>query len=276
MIGGLADEYTNSYSGFTPVEMPNATTQTNRAQIKWTTWILTNTPLPTPNDPTNSNVVGLFQGAQYQTSAWYRPKLDCKMNHLGVPFCDICSEQLVLSIYKINRVRTIDSFSPASTNFSILSTQPVTFGVAPMQPATHNLTVQWYTNGVAVSGATNSTFQFFPESVGNGTHQVRAIVHDPTPLVRNDTANLLRGTNIWSVSVSINELSLQDALFLPGGRFRLTVAGVAPQGFVIQGSTNLVNWVSLSTNALSGGRFDYTNSGLTNISFRFYRACAPL
>ena len=275
MIGGLADEYTNSYSGFTPVEMPNATTQTNRAQIKWTTWILTNTPLPTPNDPTNSDVVGLFQGAQYQTSGWYRPQLDCKMNHLFVPFCDICSEQLVLSIYKINRVRIIDSFSPASTNFSIFSTQPVAFGVTPMQPATHNLTVQWYTNGVAVSGATNSTFQFFPESVGNGTNQVRAIVHDPTPLVRNDPAKLLRGTNTWSVSVSLNQLSLNDAVFLSDGRFRLTVVGTAAQGFVIQASTNLVNWVSLVTTNLSAGRFDYTNSGLANIPYRFYRVYSP-
>ncbi|MBI3852426.1 MAG: hypothetical protein HY298_19390 [Verrucomicrobia bacterium] len=275
MIGGLADEYNTAYPGFTPVEMPNATTQTNRAQIRWTTWILTNTPLPTPDDPTNSDLVGLFQGAQYQTNGWYRPRLDCKMNHLFVPFCEVCTEQLVLSIYKTNRVRTLDSFSPAATNFSIFSTQTVAFSVTPMQPATHDLTIQWYTNGVTISGATNPSFEFPPTSVGDGTHVIRAVVNDPTPLVRNDPVNLLRGTNNWYVSVSINQLGLSEALFLPEGRFRLTVTGTAPQGFVIQASTNLANWVSLLTTNLSAGRFDYTNSSVANVPYRFYRAYSP-
>jgi hypothetical protein len=108
--------------------------------------------------------------------------------------------------------------------------------------------------------------------MGNGAHIVRAVVTDPTALVRSDSANRLRATNTWSVSVSINELSLQDALFLADGRFRLTVTGAAPRGLVIQASTNLVNWVPLSTNNLVGGRFDYTNSGQTSIPYRFYRA----
>jgi hypothetical protein len=197
------------------------------------------------------------------------------MNHLGVPFCDICSEQLVLSIYKTNRVRTIDSFSPVSTYFSIFSTQPVTFSVTPMQPSTHNLTVQWYTNGVAVGAATNTVFQLSPNSVGDGNHTVRAVVNDPSSLVRNDPASLLRATNTWYVSVSINELSLKDALWLPDGRFRLTVTGAAPQGFVIQTSMNSINWISLTTNSLSAGHFEYTNSGLSNVSYRFYRAYSP-
>jgi len=113
-----------------------------------------------------------------------------------------------------------------------------------------------------------------PASVGNGTQTIRAVVSDPTPLVRTDPANLLRATNTWSVSVSINRLSLTDPLWLTNGRFRLTVTGAAPQGFVIQASTNLMNWVSLSTNTLTANRFDYTNSAQTN-THRFYRACAP-
>ena len=271
-FAGLTDEYGDPFPGYTPTEKPNATAQTNRSLVKWAAWILPATPLPTPQDPTNSQLVGLFEGAEYQSNGWYRPKLDCKMRTLGTPFCEVCSEALVKSMY--TAIRPIDSVSPPSTNLTVLTSQPVRFSITPLQPATHSLKVQWYTNSVPVSGATNTTFQLLPASVGNGTQTIRAVVSDPTPLVRTDPANLLRATNTWSVSVSINQLSLTDPLWLTNGRFRLTVTGAAPQGFVIQASTNLMNWVSLSTNTLTANRFDYTNSAQTN-THRFYRACAP-
>ncbi len=68
------------------------------------------------------------------------------MGSLGVPFCSVCSEALVLAIYQ--RVRPVDGFSPASTNFSVTTTQALAFSLALLQPATHNLNVQWFTNGV--------------------------------------------------------------------------------------------------------------------------------
>src|SRR5205085_6703672 len=152
-------------------EKPNATMQTNRALIKWTAWILPSTPLPTPQDPTNAAVVGLFQGAEYQSNGWYRPKLDCKMRTLGVPFCEVCSEALVKSVYA--GIRPIDMFSPSTTNLTVLGTQAVEFSVTPMQPSSHALSVQSSPNNVAVSGATNSAFQLLPKAIGNGTHAIR-------------------------------------------------------------------------------------------------------
>ncbi len=271
----LADEYGDPFPGYVPVEKPNATAQTNLAQVKWNAWITPGTPLPTPPDPTNAAVVGLFEGAQYQFNGWYRPKLDCKMRTLGVPFCEICSEALVKSMYE--DIRPIDAFTPATNNLNISGSQPVMFGVTPLQPASHSLYIQWYTNNAAVAGETNATFQFQPGSVGTGTHTIRAVVYDPTPLVRTDPGNLLRATNTWSVTVGSSPFSLYltEPLWLTNNRFRLTVTGTAPQGFVIQASSNLVNWVSLSTNNLTANRFDYTNSSLTNMLRRFYRAYTP-
>ena len=272
-FGGLADEYTNTLPSFVPVEKPNATAQTNRALIKWTAWISTNTPVPTPDVSSNYALVGLFQGAEYQTTGWYRPKHDCKMNNLGTAFCEVCSEQLVKSIY--TQIRPIDSFSPATTNISIYSTQAVSFSVTPLQPLTHNLVVQWQTNGVTVPGATNSSFQLAPKLLANGTNTLRAIVSDPTPLARIDPANLLKATNSWTLAVSLNELSLVAAQFLSNSHFRFTVTGAAPQGFVLQFSANLVNWSSLQTNTLSAGKYDFTNANLSNVPMRFYRAISP-
>ena len=55
-----------------------------------------------------------------------------------------------------------------------------------------------------------------------------------------------------------------------------TVTGTAPQGFVVQASANLANWVRLSTNTLTAGMLDYTNSGIGGIPYRYYRTVSPL
>jgi hypothetical protein len=273
-FGGLVDEYTDAVPGYVPVEAPNSTSQTSSNLIKWNAWIEAGTPIPTPNSYSYAGSVGLFLGAQYQTANWYRPKFDCKMNHLTVGFCEVCSEQIVKTIYQ--NVRPLDGFTPASSNVTAYSTQALEFAVSPLQPFTHVLQVQWYTNSLAMAGATSTNFLFLPAQAGNGTHTVRAIVQDPTSLVRNDPLRLLSATNTWSVIVSLNEqLQLASPLLLSGGRFRFTVTGTAPRGFVVQASTNLANWVRLSTNTLTAGKLDYTNNGIGGIPYRYYRTVSP-
>ena len=272
-FGGLTDEYTDPYEFYIPVEKPNATAVTVSNSIKWRNWIPSGTLIPTPDVSSNFNRIGLFQGAQYNTTGWYRPKHDCKMNHLGVSFCEVCAEQLVKTIY--SQVRPIDSFSPTNATLNLYGTQSVAFVVSPLQPLTHALAIQWFTNNVAVGGATNPTFNLAPKSLGNGNHALRTVVTDTTAMVRTDPSNLLKQTNTWNLNVSLNELTLVSAQYLSGSRFRFTVTGAAPQGFVIQSSTNFVNWSSLSTNTLTGGKFDYTNSGLINLTQRFYRTISP-
>jgi hypothetical protein len=273
VLANLGDEYTNAAPGFPDTEEPNTTQQTNRLLIKWNAWISPSTPIPTAPPDSYPSVVGLFQGAHYHTTGWYRPQLDCLMRDLYVPFCAVCSEALVLAIYQ--RVRPVDGFSPASTNFSVTNTQPVTFGMALLQPATHNLNVQWLTNGVPQAGSTNLSFTLLPQSLPNGTNWVSAVVKDNTPLVRNDPTNLLTQTVTWAVNVNIPQLRLDSPVRLPGGKFAFRVAGNAPQGFSIWGSTNLASWVSLSTNSLVAGQFWYTNSSTTSFPRRFFRAVTP-
>ena len=270
-FAGLGDEYETPYPGYTPTERPNATQQTNRSLIKWRAWIQDSTPVPTPETNLYVNVVGLFQGAQYQSNGWYRPRLYCKMGTLspGTDFCEVCSEQIVKSIY--GRLRPIDSFSPATTNVSVASTQAVAFSVTTLQPTTHSLNVQWFTNGVAVTGATNPAYNLLPKSFSNGAHTVRAEVRDLTPLVRNDPANLLSNSIAWTLSINLSELTLISPQWLAGDRFTFGVTGTAPQGFVLQASTNLLDWTSLSTNTLAGGKYNYTNAGASGFLYRFYR-----
>ena len=274
VLANLSDEYTylNPYAGAPSAEGPNTTQQTNRAQIKWSAWISTGTPVPTA-DTVGDGVPGLFQGAQYHPTGWYRPELNCAMNVVGVPFCSVCSEALVLAIYK--QVRPVDGFSPASTNFSVTTTQALTFSLALLQPATHNVNVQWLTNGAPQADATNLSFTLLPQYLANGTNWVSAVVKDNTALVRNDPMNLLSQEVTWSMNVGLPQLRLDSPLWLPGGSFVFRVAGYAPQGVVIQSSTNLSTWVPLVTNSLVGGQVWRTNSSAGSSSRTFYRAVTP-
>jgi hypothetical protein len=269
VLANLGDEYTTPNPGFPNTEEPNTTQQTNRLLIKWKAWISPSTPVPTPVSY-GDGVVGLFQGAHYHTNNWYRPQLNCVMGSLGVPFCAVCSEALVLAIYQ--RTRPLDSISPVSTNLTVSTAQPLTFGLALLQPATHSLSVQWYTNSMALSGATNPNLILSPTALGNGHHTVSAVVRDNTSLVRNDPTNLLTQTVTWTLNVNLVQLRLDSPLWLTGGKLAFRIVGNAPQGVVVQGSTNLLDWVRLATNSLGAGQFWYTNSSAGTSPRTFYRA----
>jgi hypothetical protein len=273
-FGYLTDEYSSAYPGYVPSEQPNATAQTNRNLIKWGAWINAGTAIPTPQTTPYAQVVGLFEGAQYQTTGWYRPKLDCKMNHLNTNYCEVCQEQLVKVTYQ--RLSSIDAFAPAGSTVVAKVPQPILFSVAPLVPRTHNLALQWYADGTAVTGATNSSFSFQPQLYANGNHVVRAQVRDATALVRVDPGNVLSNSRSWTVNVSLSQMTLDTVRQLADRRFTFSVTGVAPQGFILQASTNLLGWVSVSTNALAGGRCNFTNAdpSLGVYPRRFYRTQA--
>ncbi len=197
VLANLGDEYTNAHPGFPNTEEPNTTRETRSAYIKWRTWIDSGTPLPTPPTAPYAEVIGLFQGAHYHVSGWYRPKFDCAMNHKEMPFCEVCKEALVKAIYQ--SVRPVDSFTPANTRVSLSSTQTGVFTLSALQPATHNLCAQWFADGLPVAGATNFLFTP-PPALTSGGHLISALVQDTTALVRNDPAGLLSQTLTWTVN----------------------------------------------------------------------------
>jgi hypothetical protein len=188
-LAKLGDEYSTSYPGYPDTEEPNTTRDTIRTNIKWRTWILDSTPIPTLDQYTS--VIGLFKGAHYHTTGWYRPKYDCKMRTLGVPFCEVCSETLVKSFYTL--IRPIESHSPTS---SMISSQDSQFTIVPMRPSSNNLSIQWYINGIQKSGATSSTFNVSGSELSIGD-TVKVVVCDTTWLVRNDSGRLLRDSISW-------------------------------------------------------------------------------
>lgn len=85
---------------------PNVTIAANRGRLKWSGLVAADTPIPTKTNPDcrfvdNSatdlppGIVGLFEGAGYYHCGAYRPEFDCKMRHLGVPFCRVCADAIL-------------------------------------------------------------------------------------------------------------------------------------------------------------------------------------
>jgi hypothetical protein len=57
----------------------------------------------------------------------------------------------------------------------------------------------------------------------------------------------------------------------PAG-FKIQLSGPAGSNYVIQASTDLKNWIPLSTNSAPTGGISYTDAAANNLSFRYYRA----
>jgi hypothetical protein len=53
--------------------------------------------------------------------------------------------------------------------------------------------------------------------------------------------------------------------------FQLGFSGATGSNYVLQASTNLVDWVPLSTNVASTNLFNLLDPGATNFPYRFYR-----
>jgi len=269
VLAGLGDEYETPYPGFPDTEEPNTTRETQRDRIKWKAWIAPETPLPTPETLDFEQTVGLFEGAHYHSAGWFRPKLDCKMNHPPVAFCEVCSEALVLAIY--SKVRPIDAVAPLPSQPVLAAGAPLVFGVALLEPVPNTLHLQWLTNGTAMAGATATNLLLSPASIPAGSNTVAVRVFDATGLVRTDPADLRAETITWSVLVQPPaQLRLEQPHRTADGMFAFRVIGAPEKGVVIDSSGELPNWTPVFTNAPSPPSFWFSNS--VSSAAQFFRA----
>jgi hypothetical protein len=211
-FSGLTDEYTSPWSGATfcsdlagrtPCE-PNATDDTARERLKWEEWVEATTPIPTPTN--QLDVLGLFEGARYQSTGFYRPRFRCLMKAFGtdgttIPFCEICRQTFVLRLYEgwtsftPQKIALIDDAAPA-TPLNTNVGRPVTFSVAPLQTENHTIERRWLVNG-AVMAAGGETFTFIPTAPGS--YEVRLEVQDTTSFVRPARPSMT-ATHTWQLT----------------------------------------------------------------------------
>lgn len=196
----LADEYDSPAPGYPEIEKANTTRETRRDFIKWRNWINASTPIPTPETSTYGNVVGLFEGAYFHENDWYRPKLNCRMNTLGVEFCEVCKETIILSAY--TRLQLIHGSSPTQNNVTVPGGGEIVLQVETVNPVQSSLNYTWTIDGVTNTAFNSNSFPASFATLGLGTRLVRVSVNDPTQLVRTDPLGKLRNSRSWLVQVS--------------------------------------------------------------------------
>ena len=93
----------------------------------------------------------------------------------------------------------------------------------------------------------------------------------------NVTANeedLIPANNSAQATTTVYVPAILSGAF-SGGFFQLTVTGQPNAQYIVQGSSNLTSWVSLSTTSSPTGTFTYTDTTTPTPQLRFYRTLRP-
>jgi|GEM_PF-2906361 len=250
----LADEYSSAYPGYPACSdispsnncEVNVTNQTDSSMIKWRSWFTPSISIPTPAGTVG---IGLFEGARYQTSGVYRPQNSCGMRSLGAQFCSICSQAYVLKLYRGGwgtPSTGIDLIEPGTevpvasnhVNYSVGNT--VNFSATVLRPTPDTVSMQWYLDGIAVNGATSSSFNFQQLTANPATRSLELRVTDNSTLVKAEMAGAdMVHSRTWSIhvaappSLSINNVSLNEGNSgVVLANFMISLSSPAPAGGV--------------------------------------------
>lgn len=201
-FAGLSDEYAYS-DPCSPgnLQYINVSQVTDTSQLVWKNW-LTTAPIPTP-DSTNCNLVGLYEGAQYCSTNWYRPKCNCKMRTLNQALCPVCKEQHIVTMNTL--VNYIDAYAPQTASFTLCKSTPQLFTTTTIRTLGGNtIRTQWYVDNVlAVNNDT--AFVFDPSGYSTGNHEIKAVAYDTTALVKKP---LIPYQVSWNVNVIATSASV--------------------------------------------------------------------
>ncbi len=222
-IADLADEYSSAVN--VPgcgSQCPEANVQTRPpsftpANIKWSRWLTPGVRLPTSPTPRDFVTIGFYEGARYQTTGIFRPKVDCLMRSLaaapppaGPGFCQICSEAHALRFLDI-----VSPLEPYVANYNGRSWG----GTAPASAAApialnacdsrrfdiettlaQNPSITWRLSNASLATQT-PRYTVSAAQLGDGNHTLTASVIDSTPLIRQSTIKL-RDERTWALRVS--------------------------------------------------------------------------
>lgn len=134
----------------------------------------------------------------------------------------------------------------------------------------------------AVSSSAGSELIFNLGNLAVGASQVVVIEAvssasgTPTNLVSvvSDQLDLQNQNNAVAIGIRVNRVTMLSSagVSAPGGPFALSILGQPGLTYVIEVSTNLVNWTPIFTNTTLDGVLNLTDTGAAGAGQRFYRA----
>jgi IgA Peptidase M64/Secretion system C-terminal sorting domain len=148
-------------------EAPNRTKTSDPLTVRWKNWV-------------GSNNIGVFNYGNDGSNNWYRPHQNCKMRVLDVPFCVVCKEAFVNTIYNI--VTPIYSYLPSSTTPTL--TTITNFSANLTLPIPNTLQTEWKLNGITIASSVDNV-NISPSTLPVGNSTLTLFVTDNTPLSRS-------------------------------------------------------------------------------------------
>jgi len=150
------------------------------------------------------------------------------------------------------------SSEPASQTVTLGTNVTFTVGATGSNP----LGCQWRFTGTNLAGATNPSLSLTNvQTASAGAYDV--VVSNTAGLAASAPATL---------AVTLPEVRFVSVALLTNGQAQLLFSGVPGQDYVIQASTNLVDWIPISVLTASNGPLPFIDPAATNFAWRFYRA----
>jgi uncharacterized repeat protein (TIGR01451 family) len=277
----------NNYDLCTGLGTPNGTNLINAL----TTTVITNvfTHISPPLAPYGTNMASLNGGNP--NGNWYLFIQDNQAQNAGM-----ISNGWIVTLTTANPVGYVAddglSMSATPTNLPVGYDTTITIGVQNYGPSTSSNVVvsDTFPNGFTLVSSSTAVGTVVPDvdsvswSVGTLTNsasaQLQLTLQAPDGAEQNAVNFASVSANTpdqnpadGSASVILNVVQSPSAPALGGpsvanGQFHLTVSGNSAYPVIIQSSTNLVNWVNISTNTPP---FTFTDT-VSSARYRFYRA----
>jgi hypothetical protein len=208
---------------------------TNESPSGWIVLYTTNAALTLSNVQTNDSAV-------------YR-LIVTNLGNISVPLSRTFTVLVVAPPSLSNQPQSQIVAPGATANFVVVAT-----GSAP-------LAYQWYFKNAPLNGATNATLTVTnAQDANEGAYYV--------------TVSNLGGTaTSVSATLSLNtHVVLGEPQLLGDGSIRFNLRGVPNRSYAIETSSNLLNWTTYNTIVAGESPTPFTDSNLTGVSNRFYRA----
>ena len=149
---------------------------------------------------------------------------------------------------------------PLSQSVEVGSNVTFTVGAAGLGAFTGPFTYQWTFNGAPLAGETATNLSFLNLQLTNSGNYA-CVVDSPLGSLTSSSASL---------SV-FNPFTVGRPAFQTGGLIQMIVAGDSGRAYRLESSTNLVDWVPVVTNTVSGGSASFTDTSAGGQVLRFYR-----